>query len=758
MYPLLNGVRGFLIHLPNPGSEALTRSPVRSLPREPSGFSPPPRASSGRAARWIALVFIFGMPLQGWGQDQSLLDYAREDPDRYVTADQCGECHVSEIEVWAKTSHSTGFKTMHQKDSAKTIAQKLGFKLIKRNSLCIRCHYTPVIKRGQLRALSGVSCESCHGAGRDFVDVHNNYGGKGVDAKTETPEHRAQRIEKSRQAGMRRPSDLYSVVESCFQCHLVPNEQLVNVGGHGSGGGNFEYVEWSQGEIRHNFLEALISDEQPENEERSAERKRLMYVVGRSVDLEYSLRGVAAATEKGIYLKAMTRQARVALGEVREIASRVRLPEIDSMQNVVRTVKVSLNNRNALLKAANKIAEATKTFVSKYDGTQLASLDPLILRVDEPPQEEIISTARIEEVFRAGPGEDDPVAVQPEESQEPKRRPAEASADRQVDVPSTPPSARSARTVVGKIKTRIRPASQHKTLGSGACNRCHGPQNKWWFDDPHYEAADPFFTEKKKNVQIARFYGINPSDMTKGSHLCMDCHGTIISGRERRDVQDGVGCESCHGPSKDYLKPHEEGDKSLGEQRPGYIKGLKLGMTELRNQDVRAQTCTNCHYITEPRLISAGHPSGENFNYVAATAKVKHWDHPLASSEDLNQAFRLITTSRGPVPNVPKASFSSPVGISDNLSSQVGRSSTVTRTRTAESSRDRVSSRGSNLGLSPPSSSPPAPIFFTQNQTELRELDLPPFPEIDESTSIEEVLLLIKNRLELLHQTLYQEP
>ena len=118
---------------------------------------------------------------------------------------------------------------------ALAIAGKLGFRLIKRDSVCFSCHYTPIVERGQIRVDSGVSCESCHGAGRDWIDVHNDYGGKGFDHASETAEHRAERVARSRELGMRRPSDLYPAAASCFGCHTVPEERLVNVGGHPAG-------------------------------------------------------------------------------------------------------------------------------------------------------------------------------------------------------------------------------------------------------------------------------------------------------------------------------------------------------------------------------------------------------------------------------------------------------------------------------------------------------------------------------------------
>ena len=73
----------------------------------------------------------------------------------------------------------------------------------------------------------------------------------------------------------------------------------------------------------------------------------------------------------------------------------------------------------------------------------------------------------------------------------------------------------------------------HRTLGSSACGGCHESQNNWWFGHAHYRSVDPFFASESKNVQIARLYGIDPAEMTTGRHVCMDCHGTVVSGRER---------------------------------------------------------------------------------------------------------------------------------------------------------------------------------------------------------------------------------
>ena len=53
---------------------------------------------------------------------------------------------------------------------------------------------------------------------------------------------------------MNNPHNIYLIARQCYDCHTVPNERLVNVGGHLAGSQDFELVAWSQGMVRHNFL------------------------------------------------------------------------------------------------------------------------------------------------------------------------------------------------------------------------------------------------------------------------------------------------------------------------------------------------------------------------------------------------------------------------------------------------------------------------------------------------------------------------
>ena len=91
----------------------------------------------------------------------------------------------------------------------------------------------------------------------------------------ETPAHKAERLRKLAAAGMIGPDNVYDLANNCYGCHLVPNEKLVNVGGH-KAGSDFELVAWSQGEIRHNNWYTGGK----ENRQATLEEKRKMYVIG----------------------------------------------------------------------------------------------------------------------------------------------------------------------------------------------------------------------------------------------------------------------------------------------------------------------------------------------------------------------------------------------------------------------------------------------------------------------------------------------
>ncbi|MEM7482351.1 MAG: multiheme c-type cytochrome [Acidobacteriota bacterium] len=681
--------------------------------------------------RGAGVLVALGTPIALWGQVTGDEEFTREPPEKIVTAEACGECHISEFEVWKKTPHATGFKTLHRTEAAEAIAQKMGFRLMKRDSLCLQCHYTPEVRNDQLRAVSGVSCESCHGAGRDWIDLHNDYG-SGFDHATEPAEHRLERIAASRAAGMRRPSDLYGVATSCMGCHTVPNEKLVNIGGHTTGSSGFELVEWSQGDIRHNFLQSFLTGDGTENREHTAPEKRPMYVLGRLVELEYALRAAAEASEPGTYARAVGRRVKTSTLELRKIGQIAEIPEIGAAVAVVRGVQVVPGNGTALRAAADELGAIARRFADDREpAVQLASLDPLIrgeaIALPEPEVQVAAATTS---------GEGDPGTVATATSDPGDGSGGATSTTATANTVTVNPG----RPVVGEARRTIRPSARHRTLGPGACSGCHGEANDWWAGDAHYRSAEPFFSRSPEAVRIATLYGVPLNRMVTGTALCMNCHGTVVSGSESFEVFDGASCESCHGPAADYIEAHKEGDKALGTARPGYRNALRLGMTELQNLTTRAETCTSCHYITDRRLLSSGHPSGEGFDYVAAMNKIRHWPDP-AGAGTIRPAFNSVLAKRGPVPEVPLGELPETV-----LAEATAAAASTVNSRPTGGSWNRPrpagpAARGATV----------VPPITSRSRAPGTPVELPPFPTIDASTTIEDTLLLIKQRLELVY-------
>ena len=148
-------------------------------------------------------MLVLCLPVSALGQeplqDDDLAARLRAVAEKLVSPERCKECHESSFEVWENTGHAAGFRVrsgfkarnpdtpeLHKRSAAKEIYKSLGLRTTKRGSdemtpACLECHYTPELNRGDLRAGDGVTCESCHGPARDWVDGHSDYGVGGRD-------------------------------------------------------------------------------------------------------------------------------------------------------------------------------------------------------------------------------------------------------------------------------------------------------------------------------------------------------------------------------------------------------------------------------------------------------------------------------------------------------------------------------------------------------------------------------------------------
>jgi hypothetical protein len=310
----------------------------------------------------------------------------------------CTVCHVSEQAAWEKSSHNTKAWSLLDHPKAAGFAKALGIdvKDIKGDSACTQCHGTQQLKKENLVVAHGNSCESCHGGvgGADgWLKKHFDFGlgrkiARGItieqlleDRAKETPEHRAAREQACRAAGMIRAADAFQIASNCLQCHLVPNEKLIDADHPMST--RFEFVEWAQGEVRHNFLfDPKSNAEIPTGwSDRHAAgtadgRKRLMYVAGQLADLAVSLRTRAIITSTK--RNTLGDEANDRILDIHKELTKFKILELEEMLSVIGKLDKDLlkdvtpNDKERYGKAAATVETAAKKFVAAHhDGSKL---------------------------------------------------------------------------------------------------------------------------------------------------------------------------------------------------------------------------------------------------------------------------------------------------------------------------------------------------------------------------------------------------
>ena len=330
---------------------------------------------SGAQAGALSIAFSLLSLLGAHKGDRAM---ANSKPENVTGPNECAECHKDEAVVWKGSHHFTTFRDMPRSKEAKAIKEKMKIKRIKAKSLCLNCHFTVQKVKKRAKAVSGISCEKCHGDGKGYLKVHAEFSGH-KKKENESKAQAAKRWKLSEAAGMIRPNALYALAKNCYGCHVVPQEKLVNQGGHPAGS-EFELVSWSQGEVRHNVWYSKGKS----NKKASANRKRMMYLVGLAVELETALRAVGVAKAKKTYAVKMAKRAAAGRKKLIDVAKALPgVPELSTIAKLGKSAKLKLNNNASLSAIADKISKQTLVLASKYDGSKFAGIDPMIPRPDK---------------------------------------------------------------------------------------------------------------------------------------------------------------------------------------------------------------------------------------------------------------------------------------------------------------------------------------------------------------------------------------
>lgn len=180
---------------------------------------------------------------------------------------------------------------------------------------------------------------------------------------------------------------------------------------------------------------------------------------------------------------------------------------------------------------------------------------------------------------------------------------------------------------------RSEPAAKDRYTGVASCagSTCHGRMEgdgnvvrqdelKIWQEPSSPSGAHSRAYAVLKNARsrfIAKNLGLADA---ASAPICLGCHattGATASGPVRLD--DGVGCESCHGPAGGWIASHYAGvldAPSAGpEMRAKHFANLSAGLKRLEDPAVRAGVCADCHFgsakegqFVTHRMMAAGHP------------------------------------------------------------------------------------------------------------------------------------------------------
>ena len=159
-------------------------------------------------------------------------------------------------------------------------------------------------------------------------------------------------------------------------------------------------------------------------------------------------------------------------------------------------------------------------------------------------------------------------------------------------------------------------------VGVKMCGICHKKEENGnalgiWEKGPHARAFE--MLGKGRAKAAAAKLGIE--DPQK-SGKCLKCHSTAYNftekvSVEKLKVEDGVQCESCHGPGKNYMK------KSVMQN---HAEAVKNGMIH----PALEKSCTKCHNAESPTWNPERYTTKDGkkvgFDPVQAYEKIKHPD------------------------------------------------------------------------------------------------------------------------------------
>ena len=177
------------------------------------------------------------------------------------------------------------------------------------------------------------------------------------------------------------------------------------------------------------------------------------------------------------------------------------------------------------------------------------------------------------------------------------------------------------------------PMSSPRYLGTASCSSssCHGGAGEqhnqfivWSQWDFHQRAS--LILTNARSARIADRLGIKDASVSARCTVCHSPLTTISPTRlsDKNHPDNGVACESCHGPAEAWLRSHTRRDYT-------YAMRVSAGMRDLRNFYIRANACVACHQTLDTDVAAAGHPRLVFELSTQTKAQPPHWRDPANS-------------------------------------------------------------------------------------------------------------------------------
>jgi len=326
--------------------------------------------------------------------------------ENQANGEACMQCHTPHTDSWMKTKHFASKDVLIDSKKASDILEDFGSdKSVLEEESCATCHFTTKTVEKKTMPILGISCESCHGAAKNWVSIHQHstikdflsYDSgkiKDADALAKFNEVKSKVSGISDEAkfkelinktttslGMIRSTDTYDLIENCYQCHTVPEPKLINTTKH-KAGSSFEILRYLTGDVLHHY--AGVNEKGAENKPLSIEKKRELYVAGKLLFLENSLKALSKGEVDSKYYDKMLLRTRRGVedvielnddlgGAIAEIASiSAKVKPFEGKTNIKTLKKDQLPGLIADTEKANRsfIANnATAASLSKLDAT-----------------------------------------------------------------------------------------------------------------------------------------------------------------------------------------------------------------------------------------------------------------------------------------------------------------------------------------------------------------------------------------------------